>query len=199
MDATVVLVTEDGQRVSVDRAIAAMMGIVQPLLAMPHASAELSLPLPVVKSPVLSKVVEFLGQHRNDVPKQENAAVPPAFQETMHVSDAESDEQMFAGSDVSDEDSITSNEEALFADYVAATTPWDQRFLDSMDLATLVEVTKAANYLNIPLLLDVCCRTIARQMTGLKAHELREKFNLPNDFTAEEEARMAAEFAWVDE
>ncbi len=103
--------------------------------------------------------------------------------------------------DDDDEDEDESEEE----EYDAATsptallTPWEGAFFEGLSLGSLIEVTKAANYLNAPQLLEACCRSIARQMVGLRADELRAKFNLPDDLTAEEKGRMATEFAWIDE
>jgi S-phase kinase-associated protein 1 len=190
----VTLVTEDGVGVEVDRASAGMLGILQPLLAFPGTA---SFPLPMVKSPVLAKVLEYVAHHRDDPrPQQAPSAAPHGPHSELS---SEDDAHSAHGESGSESDSLASDDEQLFAEYVAATTPWDQRFLDGMELAALVEVTKAANYLNVPGLLDLCCRTIARQMTGLRAAELRAKFNLPHDFTPEEEARIASEFSWVDD
>jgi len=45
----------------------------------------------------------------------------------------------------------------------------------------------AANYLDIKGLLDLSCAKIASLMKGKTAEEIRKVFNIPNDFTPEEE------------
>lgn len=219
----ITLITEDGQRINVDLQCAQQIGILRPMLNFNNTNTTVAttttFPLPAVKSTTLAKVVEFLNQHREDsitkgggtdiimhspskkLPKKDT----PKDYDTSSESEDNDSEAGFEGlgrleniqtpnsSDSSDD------EEYIYEDYLANVTPWDQKFLDSLDLPSLIELTKAANYLNIPTLLDLCCRTIAKQMTGLKAEELRKKFNLPNDFTPEEEAKMAAEFAWIEE
>jgi hypothetical protein len=183
----ITLVTEDGQRVLLERKSAQQIGILKTMLNSPSNI----FPVPAVKSTILTKVVEFLDQHADDP-----IASPPK-QPTVSSDDDDEDDNADVSTLTLDSPG-SSDDEYIYEDYLASVTPWDQRFLD-IDLPTLIELTKAANYLNVPILLDLCCRTIARQMTGLKAEELRKKFNLPNDFTPEEEAKMAAEFAWIEE
>lgn len=206
------LVAEDGQKVKIDRKSAQQIGILQAMLQM--GSGAITFPVPAVKSTILLKVVEFLEQHRDDLPlrptlpsrsKNQPAELQSGFgndDDGDDDDDVERDEISGVGDlriDSRPASSDSSDDEYVYEEYLASVTPWDQKFLDSLDLPTLIELTKAANYLNIPSLLDLCCRTIAKQMTGLKADELRKKFNLPNDFTPEEEAKMAAEFAWIEE
>ena len=189
MDA-VTLLTEDSQQLRISRKGALQIGILQPML---KSSTINIVPVPTVKSDILSKVIEFVEQHQDDIIKIPESSAGNVLKNSNLCEEYDEYEEEISTYEEEDIDDAT-----LFASYVAATSPWDQRFLDAFDLPTLVEVTKAANYLNIPNLLDLCCRTIAKQMTGLKASELRRKFNLPNDFTPEEEARMAAEFSWID-
>jgi len=46
---------------------------------------------------------------------------------------------------------------------------------------------QAANYLNIKGLLDLTCQTVADMMKGKTPEEIREIFNIKNDFTKEED------------
>uniref|UniRef100_UPI00358F3B54 S-phase kinase-associated protein 1-like n=1 Tax=Myxine glutinosa TaxID=7769 RepID=UPI00358F3B54 len=63
---------------------------------------------------------------------------------------------------------------------------WDQEFLKVYQ-GTLFELILAANYLDIKGLLDVTCKTVANMMKGKTPGEIRETFNIKNDFTEEEE------------
>ena len=186
-EATITLLTEDNQRFEVSRKAATQIRILGPMLSLPGATV---VPVPTVKGLILDKVVQFVRQHQEDLCERPAEADHAPSNDLYEDNIDQEESTEYFEEEVNDEG-------ALFANYVASTTPWDQKFLDALDLPTLVELTKAANFLNVPSLLDLCCRTIAKQMTGLKAPELRRKFNLPNDFTPEEEARMAAEFAWI--
>ncbi|ONH97158.1 hypothetical protein PRUPE_7G172700 [Prunus persica] len=64
---------------------------------------------------------------------------------------------------------------------------WDQDFV------------KAANYLNIKLLLDLTCQTVADMIKGKTPEEIRKTFNIKNDFTPEEEEEVRRENQWAFE
>uniref|UniRef100_A0A183DL91 Skp1 domain-containing protein n=1 Tax=Gongylonema pulchrum TaxID=637853 RepID=A0A183DL91_9BILA len=66
---------------------------------------------------------------------------------------------------------------------------WRQDFLTLSDNNELFEIVQAANYLDISELLAEGCKAIANQIKGKSVQELREFFNIENDFTPEEEAR----------
>lgn len=77
-------------------------------------------------------------------------------------------------------------------------TPWDNDFL-KVDQGTLFELLLAANYLGIDGLLDAACKTVANQIKGKSAEEIRRTFNIQNDFTPEEEAEVRAENQWCEQ
>lgn len=223
----VTLLTEDGEQLNTSMSAALGIGIIEPMLRLCMKSSTTSslmskpIPVPSIKSPVMRKVLEFLEHHTelwNVSLEQDTAIVNEAtddsFSKEYNYDDDDDDELSAISSAVSNPNltsttgptskklstlsSAQQQKEELFAEYLTLTSPWDQKFASDMDLPTLIEVTKAANFLNIPSLLDLCCRSIAREMSGLSIPELRAKFNLPNDFTPDEEARMALEFAWID-
>uniref|UniRef100_W6NB46 SKP1 component and Exonuclease domain containing protein n=1 Tax=Haemonchus contortus TaxID=6289 RepID=W6NB46_HAECO len=72
---------------------------------------------------------------------------------------------------------------------------WDKQFF-SVDQETVFELILAANYLDISGLLDVVCRVVANMINGKTPDEIRRTFNIINDFSPEEEARIRKENAW---
>jgi len=78
-------------------------------------------------------------------------------------------------------------------------TGWDHAYLKGYDQSSLYELILAANYLNAKGLLELACKTVARQMIGKTAEQIRKEFNLKNDFTPEEEARIRLENEWCEE
>jgi S-phase kinase-associated protein 1 len=76
-------------------------------------------------------------------------------------------------------------------------TLWDRDFL-RVDQSLLFSLTLAANFLDIPSLLDLCCRHIADMIRGKTPEQIRATFNIENDFTPEEEAQLRAENSWAE-
>jgi len=68
-----------------------------------------------------------------------------------------------------------------------------------VDQSTLFELILAANYLNIKPLLDLTCLTVANMIKGKTPEEIRKTFNIPNDFTPEEEEKVRRENQWAFE
>jgi S-phase kinase-associated protein 1 len=63
----------------------------------------------------------------------------------------------------------------------------------------LFELILAANYLDIQPLLDLTCATMATRLKGKKPSEIRQIFNIPNDFTPEDDAYFRDENNWYED
>ncbi|KAI1762356.1 E3 ubiquitin ligase complex SCF subunit sconC [Hypoxylon sp. FL1150] len=74
---------------------------------------------------------------------------------------------------------------------------WDAEFLTFELNEDLFKITLAANYMNIPLLLECCIKTIAKNITGKTTEEIREYLHLENDFTPEELEQIKKENEWA--
>lgn len=75
------------------------------------------------------------------------------------------------------------------------TRRWDEEFVAELkgDLSVLFTVVLAANYLNVPPLLDLVTQAVANMIKGKSAPEIRATFNIQNDFTREEEEEIIRE------
>lgn len=58
---------------------------------------------------------------------------------------------------------------------------------------------QAADYLEIQSLIDLTCQAVADYIKDKSVEEMREIFNVENDFPPEEENVVRKEFAWVFE
>ncbi|GAU23872.1 hypothetical protein TSUD_369800 [Trifolium subterraneum] len=75
---------------------------------------------------------------------------------------------------------------------------WDLDFV-KVDQATLFELILAANYLNIKSLLDLTTQAAADMIKDKTPEEVRKIFNIENDFSPEEEAKIREENKWAFE
>ena len=64
---------------------------------------------------------------------------------------------------------------------------------------TLFNLISAANFLDIPSLLDLTCAKVATMLKGKTPEQVKESFNIEGDFTPEEEAKVNAENPWLEE
>ncbi|CAJ0568645.1 unnamed protein product, partial [Mesorhabditis spiculigera] len=64
---------------------------------------------------------------------------------------------------------------------------WENEFLGGL---TSEQLFDAANYMDIKCLLDKCAETVAGMIKGKSVEEIREIWELENDFTPEEEEAM---------
>lgn len=74
----------------------------------------------------------------------------------------------------------------IYADYIE---------IDQNDVFNLIV---AANYLDIVPLIDLCFAKIASFIKGKTVEQIREKLNIVNDLTPEEEAEIREENSWAD-
>lgn len=122
--------------------------------------ADSVIPLPVVRSETLSKVIEYCKRH-----------VPRAFLKVEEESSSHQELKKF-----------------------------DKKFVD-VSQNVLHDLITASHYLEIKSLFELTCQKAADMISGKTAEEIREIFNIVNDFTPEEEeeirslnARMARIF-----
>ncbi|CCF58088.1 hypothetical protein KAFR_0D04400 [Kazachstania africana CBS 2517] len=175
---SVVLVSGEGEKFTVDRKIAERSLLLKNYLNDMHDNAlhdsdeddsdedldkdedeEIVMPVPNVRSSVLQKVIEWAEHHKDSVFPDEE-----------------------------DDDSRKS----------APVDSWDREFL-KVDQEMLYEIILAANYLNIKPLLDAGCKIVAEMIRGRSPEEIRRTFNIVNDFTPEEEAAIRRENEWAED
>eukprot|EP00696_Hemimastix_kukwesjijk_P015179 gnl/Hemi2/3306_TR1156_c0_g1_i1.p2 gnl/Hemi2/3306_TR1156_c0_g1~~gnl/Hemi2/3306_TR1156_c0_g1_i1.p2 ORF type:complete len:153 (-),score=83.60 gnl/Hemi2/3306_TR1156_c0_g1_i1:291-749(-) len=75
---------------------------------------------------------------------------------------------------------------------------YDSEFV-KVEQGPLFDLILAANYMDIKPLLDLTCKTVADMIKGKTPEEIRLHFNIPNDFTPEEEEEIRRENAWCEE
>lgn len=75
---------------------------------------------------------------------------------------------------------------------------WYANYIE-LDQQALFAVILAANLLEIQPLLDLSCAKVATMIKGKSPEEIRQTFNIVNDFTPEEEKQIREENKWCEE
>lgn len=167
----IILVSKDGQKISVLRSSILMSGIVNfhhiyIFLGLIKSILEetededdddITIPVPNVEDKPLKKVIEYCNEHWNN----------------------HADEIMKP---------LNGKLDTLISEFDAAYLV--------MNESLLVELIMAANYLDIKDLLDLTCASTADMMKGKSPEEIREMFGIENDFTKEEEDKIKEENKW---
>jgi len=71
---------------------------------------------------------------------------------------------------------------------------FDAKFVDDIDLDTLMKLLLAANYMDIISLLELICAKVASMMKGKTAPQIRKAFNIREEFTPEEYEEIKEKF-----
>ncbi|XP_073111310.1 SKP1-like protein 1A [Elaeis guineensis] len=75
---------------------------------------------------------------------------------------------------------------------------WDATYID-VHQTILYDILQAADYLEIKDLLDLACEQVANIIRGKHVEEIRNTFNIKNDFTVEEEKEIRKQHPWLFE
>lgn len=83
-------------------------------------------------------------------------------------------------------------------DFSTLVPAWYFEFLN-VEHALLFKLAEAANYMDIPPLLNLVAAKIASMIQNKSVERIRELFHLPNTLTPEEEEAMQEEYRWCME
>lgn len=162
------LMSSDKHVFQVERDVALMSKTINDLL---EDTEDEQIPVSNVDGKTLARVIEFAKHEAALKARAEARASRPA-------SDADKEEEK------KDEEDRKKFEESYANDL-------------KNDQSALFDVILASNYLNIKSLLDLTCKTVAGMIKGKSPEEIRQQFNIKNDFTPEEEEEVRKENQWA--
>ena len=84
------------------------------------------------------------------------------------------------------------------ANFKECVCEWDFNYSD-ISLDIIFEIILAANYLDIPPLLELASAKVTSILKGKTSEEIREIFGINNNFTPEEEQQIIEEKKWCME
>jgi S-phase kinase-associated protein 1 len=79
------------------------------------------------------------------------------------------------------------------------TDEWSATFVDAITLEELVDLTVAANFMEIQPMLDLTCAKIASMCKDKTEEEIFKTFGVTETFTEEEKAKIREENKWIEE
>ncbi|KAI2783634.1 Skp1-domain-containing protein [Daldinia loculata] len=75
---------------------------------------------------------------------------------------------------------------------------WDTAFLGRLTKDQMFDLITAANFFDINELFDYCAKSIATVVENMSTEQMREYFEVENDFTPEEEEQLRKDHGWAD-
>ena len=79
------------------------------------------------------------------------------------------------------------------------TDEWSAEFVDGLQMEELVDLTVAANFMEIQQLLDLTCAKIASMCKDKTEEEIFKTFGVTETFTEEEKAKIREENKWIED
>ncbi|KAJ2078800.1 hypothetical protein H4R24_004224 [Coemansia sp. RSA 988] len=165
------LAAADGAVISVEQDMAEQSGTIRNILNDVGISTK-PIPVPNVSGPILSKVVDYWRHHRGDASRQRPREPLP-------------------GEENDSSEAATQRAISLMDDF-------DHEFC-RIDQGTLFDIMLAANFLDVPPLLDLIGYTVANKMKGKTVAEMRATFQAKNNFTPEQEQQALRDNAWCED
>jgi len=83
-------------------------------------------------------------------------------------------------------------------DHAEALSAAEDAAIIPQDLPNLFELILAANFLDIRALLDLACKTLAKKFEYKTEAQIKELFEITDDFTQQEIDEIIAEFPWLN-
>jgi S-phase kinase-associated protein 1 len=79
------------------------------------------------------------------------------------------------------------------------TDSWSAEFIDALSLEELVDLTVAANFMELQPLLDLTCAKIASMCKDKSEDEIFKTFGVTETFSEEEKAKIREENKWIED
>ncbi|XP_042480226.1 SKP1-like protein 1A [Macadamia integrifolia] len=181
-----VLRTCDGETFEVDESVVYVSETIKNMIE--AGCGEDVIPLPNISSKIFPKVIEYCKKHVSD------------FESLKKTSNGdEKDKDKDNDSSKKGKEAVPDvDEDAEEKARVEELKEWETTFMD-IDQQVLFDLLQAANYLNITGLLVMAAEKAASMIRGKTPEQIRETFNIKNDFTPEEYEEIRRENAWAFE
>ncbi|KAJ4977458.1 hypothetical protein NE237_002564 [Protea cynaroides] len=171
----VFLRSSDGETFEIDEVVASASETLKNIIE--DGGSVGVIPIPNVSSKILTKVIGYCKKHieDNESAKKSSNGVEKGKEILREYDEEEGKREKVR---------------------VEELKKWEANYMD-IDQKVLYHLMKAANYLEIKGLLDLTVEKAANMIRGKTPDQIREIFNIKNDFTPEEEKKIRQENAWA--
>ncbi|CAL5086229.1 unnamed protein product [Urochloa decumbens] len=173
----ITLISSDNERFEVAEAAATLSQTIRHMIE--DGCTDGGVPLPNVTGSILAKVIEYCNKHAPAATASAEAAAGEGSSSSAAAAEGSS----------SSAAAVPSTEELKV---------FDDAFVD-VEIPALFDLILAANYLDIKGLLEITCQKVADCIKDKTPEQIREIFNIKNDFTPEEEEEVRRENQWAFE
>lgn len=155
-----------------------------------------------IRGSTLARIIEYCNHHQDD-DRFDCEVNPTLAQATASLEESELDRNSGAigGSEAS---IVPSNPPSMLAEEefgpqcFEAFPQWDRDFINPLSPKALVELVRAANYLDVIGLLNLGCIKLAQIISGKTIEQVREMFGIRNDFSGDEEEQIREINRWLE-
>ncbi|CAL5062262.1 unnamed protein product [Urochloa decumbens] len=175
----ITLISSDNERFEVAEAAATLSQTIRHMIE--DGCTDGGVPLPNVTGKVLAMVIEYCNKHAPAATASAEAAAGEGSSSSSAAAGAAEGSSSSA--------TVPSTEELK---------SFDDAFVD-VEFPALFDLILAANYLDIKGLLDIASQKVADSIKDKTPEQIREIFNIKNDFTPEEEEEVRRENQWAFE
>jgi len=179
-DRVLKFISKDGKAFEIPQGVAKMSELIAGMLKVFEDAPDSTSDVPIdldISGDILEKIITYLKWHYEN---------PRA----LDIPEEDKEEE--------EEDNTGMDDGAFKYKRTDDIIEWDKAFIN-VENPVLFEMLLAANYLNVRILLDLILKAIANQIKGKTTEEIRQHFNIKNDFTPEEEKQIALENSWIEE
>jgi len=181
----VTLQTGDGREFKVNVKLAKMSATIADLIE--DSGVDAPVPVPNLDGRVMEKVIQWCLHHVDD------PVEPVAATDAAAAAEAAATTAAAAAAATKEEPGRPTPE--LRTDEISS---WDLDYC-KVDQSMLFDMILAANFLAIPKLLRLTCKTVANMCKGKAPEDIRRTFNVTGEFTPEEERLARLENSWAEE
>lgn len=197
LDKCVNVQTGEGEVHSVPTRVLNKFGMIKSIMESGDFNPDDIIPLAQVRSGCFQTIVEWT---RQQVAFEDTSPDHSSGQGTGNGQSINHGKSTGSGKSINHSDSSANGHGDDLIDHrVTDIPPCDIVFIQSLRREEVFEMMEACNYLQLELLLQYLCKTVADWMDKLTVQQIWDQFGILSDFTPEENEQIKNENSWAEQ